>query len=122
MLTIIKEELNDNLCAFLKKEGVTKNLENKIIMTARDGENYLGLGTLELCGHKVYLNFLYTKEDDLILKLGIIKSLLNLADLRGIKTVYSNNKELESLYKMTRFKEENEEYRLSLEGYFSCEC
>lgn len=122
MLTIKKEEINDKLESFLKTNNCNENLEQKIIMSAKDGEEYLGVGTLELRIDKVYLNFVATKEDDLTLKLGIMKSLLNLADLRGIKTVYGDNEELKSLYKMLRFNENDNEYILELEGYFTCGC
>ncbi len=122
MLTIKKEEQNDKLQSFLNSLGCHNNLDGKIIMSAKDGGNYLGAGTLELKKDKVYLNFLVTRDDDLSLKLGILKSLLNLADLRGIKTIYGNEYNLNSLYKMARFKEENGEYILDLEGYFTCGC
>ena len=122
MLTIKKEELNDKLNSFLKEINCDENLHERIIMCAKDGEEYLGLGTLELNSGKVYLNFVKTKENDLSLKLGIMKSLLNLADLRGIKMIYGNNSGLESLYKMLRFASENGEYALKLEGYFTCGC
>ncbi len=122
MLTIIKEELNDNLNVFLQEMNCNENLAEKIVMCAKDGEEYLGVGTLELRVDKVYMNFLLTKEDELTLKLGILKSLLNLADLRGIKTVYGDNDEMKSLYKMLRFKEDNEMFVLDLEGYFTCGC
>ena len=122
MLTIKKEELNDKLESFLKEIDCNENLADKIIMCAKDGEEYLGVGTLELRVDKVYLNFVATKEDELTLKLGIMKSLLNLADLRGIKTVYGDNEALESFYKMLRFKESDGKYILELEGYFTCGC
>ncbi len=122
MLTIKKEELNDKLNAFLNEINIKENLQGKIIMCAKNGEEYLGIGTLELRVDKVYLNLVKTKEEDLVLKLGIIKSLLNLADLRGIKTVYGDNNELQSLYKMTKFIKEKDEYSLDLEGYFTCGC
>ncbi len=122
MLTIKKEELNDKLENFLKEMDCDENLTDKIVMTAKDGDEYLGVGTLELRIDKVYLNFVLTKEDDLTLKLGIMKSLLNLADLRDIKTVYGDNEALESFYKMLRFKEIDGKYILELEGYFTCGC
>ncbi len=122
MLTIKKEELNDKLNAFLKEIDCHENLQGKIVMCAKDGEVYLGVGTLELRVNKVYLNMIKTKEDDLILKLGILKSLLNLADLRGIKEIYGDNQELNSLYKMSRFCEKNNEFYLSLDGYFTGNC
>lgn len=122
LLTIKKEEPNDSIREFLKKLGESDNLEGKMVMSAKDGEQYLGIGALELKADKVYLNFLATQNDDLALKLGIMKSLLNLADLRGIKTVWGNNKDFKSLYKMARFKEEGDEMKLDLEGYFTSGC
>ena len=63
--------------------------------------------------------------EDLNLVLGLMKSLLNLADLRGMKTVYGSNPAMFDLYKMLRFKksagEAKKMYELSLEGYFTCE-
>ena len=122
MLTIKKEDLNDKLENFLKEIDCDENLTDKIVMTAKDRDEYLGVGTLELRIDKVYLNFVVTKEDELTLKLGIMKSLLNLADLRDIKTVYGDNEALESFYKMLRFKEIDGKYILELEGYFTCGC
>ena len=122
MLTIKKEELNDKLECFLKEISCDENLTDKIVMTAKDGDEYLGVGALELRIDKVYLNFVATKEDELTLKLGIMKSLLNLADLRGIKTVYGDNESLQSLYRMLRFKESDGRYILELKGYFTCGC
>ena len=122
MLTIKKEDLNDKLENFLKEIDCDENLTDKIVMTAKDGDEYLGVGTLELRIDKVYLNFVVTKKDELTLKLGIMKSLLNLADLRGIKMVYGDNEDLKSLYKMLRFKDTDGKYVLELEGYFTCGC
>ena len=122
MITIKKEELNDKLAVFLKEISCDEDLAQKIIMCAKDGEEYLGVGTLELRIDKVYLNFVATKEDELTLKLGIMKSLLNLADLRGIRSVYGENEDLVSIYKMLRFKESDGKYILELEGYFTCGC
>lgn len=122
MLTIKKEDLNDKLESFLKEINCDENLTDKIVMTAKDGDEYLGVGALELRIDKVYLNFVQMKDDELTLKLGIMKSLLNLADLRGIKTVYGDNEDLKSLYKLLRFKEIEGKYILALEGYFTCGC
>ena len=122
MLTIKKEEANDKLENFMKEMACDENLTDKIVMSAKVDNEYLGVGTLELRIDKVYLNFVLTKEDDLTLKLGIMKSLLNLADLRGIKTVYGDKEDLTSLYKMLKFKEIDGQYILELEGYFTCGC
>ena len=120
MLTILKEEPNAELNNFLKKLGADEISSDKIIMTAKDGEKYLGVGALELKNYKAYLNILITETDDLILRLSIIKSLLNLADLRGIKAIYGDNPELSGYYKMARFKETDGEYAVDLDGYFKC--
>lgn len=120
MLTILKEEPNAELNEFLKKLGKSELSADEIIMAAKDGEKYLGVGALELKNYKPYLNTLVAETDDLILKLSIIKSLLNLADLRGIKTVYGDAPELFSYYKMARFKEVDGEYAVDLKGYFEC--
>lgn len=120
MLTILKEEPNDKLNGFLKTLGEEEISADKIIMAAKDGEKYLGVGALELKNYKAYLNTLITESDDLILRMSIIKSLLNLADLRGIKIVYGDNPKLSSYYKMARFKETDGEYAVDLTGYFEC--
>ena len=65
-------------------------------------------------------------KDNLGFILGIMKSLLNLADLRGIRTVYGSNPALYDLYKMLRFQKETMEdgkkrYALDLEGYFTAD-
>jgi hypothetical protein len=65
MLTIKKEDQNDNLIAFLKELNCEEDLQEKIIMCAKDGCEYLGIGTLELRVDKVYLNLIKTKEEDL---------------------------------------------------------
>ncbi|MBQ4515805.1 MAG: hypothetical protein II978_03340, partial [Clostridia bacterium] len=57
--------------------------------------------------------------NDISLKLGMLKAIMNLADLRGIKQIYGTNKELEELYKLLRFKKEEGRYFLNLEGYFT---
>ena len=120
MLTILREEPNSELNEFLKKLGYEEISQDKIIMAAKEGDKYLGVVALELKNYKAYLNTLVTETDDLILRLSLLKSLLNLADLRGIKTVYGDNTELSSYYKMARFKENDGEYTVDLIGYFDC--
>ncbi len=116
MLTIKREENNEEIKAILDCK------DNTIIMTARDNGKLLGVGTLILKDYKVFLDkIVLINEDDLNLKLGIAKSLLNLADLQGIKTIYGQNEELFKLYKMLKFKEADNIFTLELEGYFTCE-
>lgn len=128
MITIKTEENIEKIDAFLKKQGVSEDLGQAIAMTARDGEQILALGALSMWDYKVFLDHLVLSDayaDDKNLAIGLLKSLLNLADLRGIKTVYGANPTMFDYYKMLRFKPDDAEmpkiYTLSLEGYFQCE-
>ncbi len=124
MITILKEENKEALNAFLKEQNTTICMDNMIVMSAKDKDEILAVGALCMKDYKVYLDHIVLKDtyrEDLNLSLGILKSLLNLADLRGIKTVYGSNPDMERFYKMLRFQKENDTYTLSLEGYFTCE-
>ena len=86
------------------------------------------LSSLSMKDYRVFLDHIVVSGEyveDLNLVLGLMKSLLNLADLRGMKTVYGSNPAMFDLYKMLRFKksagETKKMYELSLEGYFTCE-
>ncbi len=121
MLTIKKTEDLNIANQYLKAHNIEHNLESEQVMCASDDEDIIGLGSLALMNSKVYLNFLHAKDDDAMLLFGLAKSLLNMADLRGIQTIYGNNPALFPLYKRLRFKEENGEYVLSLAHYFEAE-
>lgn len=127
MITILKEENKDKIKTFLSSQGISYNMNNSIVMTAKNGEQILGLGALSIKDYQIYLDHILMSDEytnDFTLATGLAKSLLNLADLRGIKIVYGQNPELTKLYEALRFKldEENpERYILSLEGYFTCE-
>ncbi len=121
MLTIKKTEDIKKASQYLIEHNIAHNLENEQVMCATDDENIIGVGSLALIDYKVYLNFLHAKDDDAMLLLGLAKSLLNMADLRGIKTVYGSNPSLFPLYERLRFKQENGEYVLSLAHYFEAE-
>ncbi len=123
MLTI--KETNDKLKAreFLKSCGNQYELGDDIVMTCQENDKILGVTSLSLKDGQVYLNLLeiLSEANDISLKLGMLKSVMNLADLRGIKHIYGTNKDLEELYKLLRFKEEDGRYVLNLEGYFTTE-
>lgn len=121
MLTIKKTEDLHMVNQYLKAHNIEHHAENEQVMCASDDTGIIGLGSLSLINYKVYLNFLHEKDDDAMLLLGLAKALLNMADLRGIKTVYGNNPALFPLYKRLRFKEENGEYVLPLAPYFEAE-
>ncbi len=126
MITIKTDDNILEINEFFKKNDKSFDLENSIVMSAKDKNEILAAGALSMKGYHVYLDCvapLGNSPEELSLVLGLMKSLLNLADLRGIKTVYGSNTEMRRLYKLLRFKEtENDEYELSLDGYFSTEC
>ena len=113
--------------AFLTAQGVSTNISNDIVMSAKEKGVIIAIGTLSLKNYKVFLDTIVpSKElkDNLGFILGLMKSLLNLADLRGMRTVYGSNPALFDLYKMLRFKKEVTDdgkkiYALDLEGYFT---
>ncbi len=128
MITIKTEEDRTEVHKFLSSQGVFIPLDNTIVMAARDNGKILAAGALSMKNYRVFLDHIAVSAEyveDLNLVVGLMKSLLNLADLRGMKMVYGSNPAMFDLYKMLRFKKNTEEgkklYELSLEGYFSCE-
>lgn len=128
MLTIKTEEDKTDIYSFLSSLGVSAELNDSIVMAARDDGKILAVGALSMKKYRVFTDFIVLNPecaDDLNISIGLMKSLLNLADLRGIKTVYGSNRALFNLYEMLRFKKsldkDGEMYELSLEGYFTCE-
>ncbi len=127
MITIKKEENKQNIQLFLEKQNATASSENAIVMNACENQDILAIGALTYESGHVYLNHIelqdgYSHETNIAL--GLLKSLLNLADLRGIKTIYGSNPDMIKYYRMLRFQEEaggdKKQYSLSLEGYFQC--
>ncbi|MBQ3554424.1 MAG: hypothetical protein IJA08_07060 [Clostridia bacterium] len=122
MLTIKEVENKTIAEQFLLKKGIEVSLTEDIVMTCMDRDECLGVAALTLKEEgKVYLDLVKMIEDDLSFAHGMAKSILNLADLRGIKQVYGKNPELSRLYQMLQFTEQDGEYVLSLEGYFTQE-
>ena len=121
MLTI--KEAADKRAAqsFLDSLGVSDSVSEDIVMCCEENGRILGVSSLSLSEGKVYLNLLVMEKDadEMSLKLGLAKALLNLADLRGIKKIYGSSKALENIYTALRFQKEEEEYSVSLEGYFT---
>lgn len=123
MITILKENKSKEIEAFFEKNEKSCPPDDAIIFVSREKDEILAAGTLVLKNYKVFLETAFVDKslgDDKVLLNGLAKSLLNFADLRGIKTVYGDNPELSELYKMLRFIK-NETYELSLKGYFTCE-
>lgn len=128
MLEIKREENKKEAKAFLESLGIFCDIENDNVMCARENGEILAVGSLSLKHYKVFLDLAVCKGDvneNLPLVLGLMKSLLNFADLRGIKTVFGSNEALFPLYRLLRFKQEvgvePEIYSLSLDGYFTCD-
>lgn len=125
MLTIKTEEMSKEINDFFTSNSDNENLSDGIIMSARDGDKLLAVGALTMENYLVHLNHIAPIEntpENTSLILGLMKSLLNLADLRGIKTVYGSNSKMDKLYKLLKFnKIKGGEFELSLEGYFTCE-
>ena len=121
MLTIKKINNLTEVQTYLEKEGIVHTIAQEQFMGIYTDEGLVGIGSICLSGLKVYMDFLYVAEGDFGLLHGLAKSLLNMADLSGIKTIYGKCNELQDLYKILRFQPENEEYVLSLEGYFTAE-
>ncbi|MBQ4087402.1 MAG: hypothetical protein IJC78_04060 [Clostridia bacterium] len=127
MIEIKLDENKLQAQAFLTAQGVSTNISNDIVMSAKEKGVIIAIGTLSLKNYKVFLDTIVpSKElkDNLGFILGLMKSLLNLADLRGMRTVYGSNPALFDLYKMLRFKKEVTDdgkkiYVLELEGYFT---
>lgn len=119
MLTIKKIITTEEVENYLTAQGIALTMDYQQFMGVYDGDTLIGMGSITLIDLKVYMNFIYTEDDDFGLRHGLAKSLLNMADLSGIKTVYGNNPELFELYRLLRFKEDNGEFVLSLEGYFT---
>lgn len=121
MLTI--KEAADKRAAqsFLDSLGVSDSVSEDIVMCCEENGRILGVSSLSLSEGKVYLNLLVMEKDadEMSLKLGLAKALLNLADLRGIKKIYGSSKALENIYTALRFQKEEGEYSVSLEGYFT---
>ncbi|MBE7035213.1 MAG: GNAT family N-acetyltransferase [Ruminococcaceae bacterium] len=120
MLTIKKIDNNIQVAAYCRDHALTAPLDKPSqFMGLFEGDTLCGLGALTLEGTKVFMNFIHA-EDELLIH-GLAKALLNMADLRGIKTVYGTNQALESLYRRLRFEKTEAEYVLSLAGYFTAE-
>lgn len=119
-MLIIKETADKGAAQnFLDSLGISYSIAEDIVMICEENGMVLGVSTLRLCGAKVYIDLLVTVEEDMSLKLGLAKSLMNLADLRGIKLLYGKNEALKNIYTALRFKENEGEYCVSLEGYFT---
>lgn len=121
MLEIKESKDKKRAQEFVKVQGSGYDLSNDIVMVCTDGDEILGVSALTLRGCRVYLDLILTIKDisDLAFKAGLARAIMNLADLRGIKEIYGTTPELFELYKMLRFKKEEDEYRLNLEGYFT---
>ena len=127
MITIKAVEEKELATQFLIQNGIHADISDHIVMCAMDKDAFLAVGSLSMIEYKVHLNLAVAAnqwKDNAGFMLGLMKSLLNLADLRGIQTVYGTNPDLFDFYRLLRFQEETTDggkkrYRLDLEGYFT---
>lgn len=119
MLTIKEAEDKTAAQQFLDSCEISDLLAENIVMQCEENGAILGVASLCRKENKIYLNQVTTKQEDVALRLGLAKALMNLADLRGIKMLYGNNEALEKLYTALRFQKVEGEYCVSLEKYFS---
>lgn len=132
MLTIKPEENFEYI-----KEELGMNIPcGATVMAMYDGGLLMGAGVMVLEGEACIINDIVIKDEfaDFSLEFGIGKSLLNTADLRGVRFAVSDTIENERLLCALRFKETRalgdsvpENLRkfknfLSLEGYFGTNC
>ena len=124
MIEIKRTEDKSEAAAFLRARGNQTDISDAIVMVAKEKNQILAVGALFLKDYNVFLDLLVpaaNEEKNGSLILGVMKSLLNLADLQGIKTVYGSNPSLFDFYSILGFQKETETvYQLDLEGYFTC--
>ena len=87
-----------------------------VVMTAKDKDDVFGAGAIDISGSTAVFKAIKIKEEFKMLGLehGMGKSLLNLADLSGVRYVFSDSDD-ERLMKMLRFKENTAEARENAE-------
>lgn len=121
MLTIKKTDDIPAVARFLG-DAMPSAPETCIFMACADGTGIAAVGWLCLKDSRVYLAGAKCADGMDMLLHGLGKSLLNLADLRGIQTIYGDAPALEPLYHMLGFRQTDGEWELSLAGYFTHGC
>ena len=129
------EILRCNDDAVINEFGFEKS-PGLVVMTAKDKDDVFGAGAIDISGSIAVFKDIKIKEEFKMLGLehGMGKSLLNLADLSGVRYVFANSDD-ERLMKMLRFKDNTSEarknagfeadgfdgfrYFLDLAGYFT---
>lgn len=119
MLTIKKVEAPEEIAAYCRKNALSRASGMEQYMGVYADGALIGLGSLQWEHMRVYLDFIHAADSDPALVYGLAKALLNMADLKGIQTVYGRNAALTELYTALRFKKNNNEFLLSLDGYFT---
>lgn len=109
---------------------------NAVIMAAKDNDEILGAGQIIVCNGYSILGKIAVKEEyeGMMLEFSIAKSLLNMADLGGIRYIVSDMED-EALAKRLRMENfspeknpdapkicERYKYFLDLNGYFTTGC
>ncbi len=106
---------------------------NAVIMAAKDKDEILGAGQIIVCnGYSILGKIAVKKEyEGMMLEFSIAKSLLNMADLGGIRYIVSDMED-DSLAKRLRMETKADpdapqicqryKYFLDLNGYFTSHC
>lgn len=131
MIEILKCDDKSVIAEFGFKEN-----DNLVVMTASDKTDVFGAGAIYIYGNIAIWGEIRIKDEFKILGLehGMGKSLLNLADLAGVRYVFANSSD-ERIMKMLRFKDNtfqrrqdaeftsenynDYKYFLDLAGYFT---
>ncbi len=104
---------------FIRSKGVTTDLQPLFVMCATEKDKLLGVGAVSMNRSETVIEEIIYDEDIGWL---IGKALLNALELGGVRHVKIKNPSLKSLASFLRFKEENGEWIVDLEGYFESGC
>ncbi len=122
MIEVLPVNNREDIEEYIKINNLTIP-EPSLAMLVLDNGERAGIGALSLIDYKCVLTCVHTDES---LQLMLGKSLLNMADLRGIKQVYCYDESLSDISEKLRFQKQAENgktyFVLNLEGYFDAGC
>ncbi len=134
MLTI---KLEENCADALAQMNITPP-EGASVMVMRDSDMVMGVGIMRFFDEYAVIDTIAVKDEfkDFALEYGLGKSMLNAADLKGIRYAVSSSADIEKQLRALRFKAPSEtekpeelpefvanwELCLNLDGYFLSNC
>ncbi len=132
--TVITIKIEENPAEALSEMKKAPN-DSFSVMTVRERGELLGLGIMRFFDKFVVLEEICMKDEfkSFDMEYGLVKSMLNAVDLKGVRYAVTNGFEDEKLAPALRFKSvgdfENEmpdfgawKYYLNLDGYFVSNC